>query len=177
MREMSTHLSEARLVDLLDGGSGAESDEHLRSCAGCRAQLEEARAGLALALGAEMPEPSPLYWETFHRQVDRRLVGRGRAWGRWLWPALAAAAAAGLVMVALPQRAPDTPPPAHVLAAWSALPAADDDPSLEIVESVAVHLGPEAECEGLDECVADLSDEESGTLAALLRSETRRRPS
>jgi hypothetical protein len=64
-----------------------------------------------------------------------------------------------------------------VLAAWSPLPAAVDDPSLEIVESVAAHLEPEAECRGLDDCVADLSDEEGGTLAALLRSEALRRPS
>jgi hypothetical protein len=174
---MSMHLSEEKLLDLLDGAGEATSDGHLRSCEACRARLDEARAGLGLALGAEVPEPSSLYWETFHRQVGRRLVDSHRPWGRWLWPALGAVAA-GLVMIALPHRAPDVPPPApRVLAAWSPLPAAADDPGLEIVESVALHLGPEAECGGLDDCVADLSDEESGTLAALLRNETRRRPS
>jgi hypothetical protein len=174
---MSTHLSDAQLMDVLDGVA-SERDEHLGECAACRERLAEARGGWSLAQGADVPEPPAAYWETFPRQVGRRLGERPRPWGRWLWPALAAAAAA-LVLVALPHRdrGPVAPAPAPVLPAWSALPPATEDPSLAIVESVAAHLEPEAECGGVDDCVADLSDEEGGTLAALLRTETARRPS
>lgn len=173
---MSTHLSEAKLVDLLDGVRDAAGDEHLSACESCRERLEEARAGLGLARDAEVPEPAPSYWETFPRQVGRRLEERPRPWGRWVWPALATVAA-GLVMIALPHRAPVVTPTAQVLPAWTPLPPVAQDPSLEIVESVAAHLEPEAECGGLDDCVAQLSDEEGGSLAVLVQSEARRRPS
>ena len=86
-----------------------------------------------------MPEPSALYWEAFRREVDRRIQGEARRhWVRYLVPL---AAAAGIV-VALRHGNGPTPVPspsasASVLPAWSALPPAEDDPGLDVLQAVA----------------------------------------
>ena len=168
---MRTHVSDESLMDVLEGAGGSEATGHLGSCAECRERLQEARAGMALAREADVPEPSPLYWETFHREVGRRLAGSPGPWRRVLWPAVAALAA-GLWFLALPRPEPEAPaPPAALLQAWSALPGPDEDPGLPLLRAVAAQLEPEAECAPLEECVAELSDDESGALAEMLRGE------
>lgn len=172
MRGMRTHVSDETLADLLDGAAADPATAaHLLSCDECRERLEGARIGLALARQADVPEPPPLFWEAFPRQVGRRLAGGQRPWRRVVWPALGALAA-GLLFVALPDRPTQAPSAgAAMLPAWSPLPGADDDPGLEVLQAVAVDLDLEVECEGLEECVADLSDEEGGALAEMLRLE------
>jgi hypothetical protein len=168
---MRTHVSDETLVDLMDGAADEAAVEHLRSCGECRGRLAGARAGMALALQAEVPEPSPLYWQAFQRQVGRRLTETRRPWARALWPALAAIAA-GLAFLALPHAGRQVAPtPAALLPAWSPLPAADEDPGMDVLQAVAVHLEPEAECSRLEDCMADLSDEEGGALAEMMRRE------
>jgi predicted anti-sigma-YlaC factor YlaD len=167
---MQTHVSDAELMDVLDGGASAEAKEHLVSCPACRSRLEAARDGMAWAREADVPEPSPLYWQAFPGQVDRRLARERRRFRLALWPGLAALAA-GLAFIALPRVDPKVAVPAAaapLLPAWSALPASDTL-GLGLVQAVVVDLGPEAECAGIDECVADLSDAEGGALAELLR--------
>ena len=67
-----SHVPEPRLLDVLEG-RGATDRAHVDACAQCRARLAEAQAGLALAAGAEVPEPSPVYWESLRGQVSRRV--------------------------------------------------------------------------------------------------------
>jgi hypothetical protein len=58
------------------------------------------------------------------------------------------------------------------LPAWSALPPADEDPGLPVLEQVApavADAAASAECGDLAECVVGLSDEESRALADALR--------
>lgn len=58
-----SHLSDETFIDLLDG-TIAESDvPHLDTCSRCRAQLSELRQTMAVAADAEVPEPSPLFWD------------------------------------------------------------------------------------------------------------------
>jgi hypothetical protein len=173
---MSAHLTEEAFADLLEDAPGPEIAEHLRLCAECRERLEEARAMMAMARSADVPEPSELYWEGFRRGVGQKFAKSRRPWARVVWPAVAALAA-GLLYMALPVRQPQPPPIEARLPAWTAFPAAADDPGLEILQAVAVHLEPEAECRELDECVTDLSDEEGGALAELLRREATGRSS
>src|SRR5262245_15029492 len=183
---MRTHLGEEALIDLLEGVADRDARAHSESCAHCRARLEQAAAGLELAREADVPEPSPLFWESFRRQVDRRIqagdpapafrpFGMGRL-GPWL---AAAAAVVVAVAVLLPRAHAPAPAPSHdaLLPAWSALPPADQDPGLDLLAAVVpgnTGLGPLAECQGLGDCLTEastLSDEESAALADALRHE------
>ena len=175
---MGTHVSEASLLEVLEGQDGADR-VHVDSCARCGARLAEARAGLALASAADMPEPSPLYWDALRRQVGRRLdepAERVARWQPWrVGSVLAAAAAVAAIATWLPVGGP--PPraqPEQPLPAWSALPPAEDDAGLEVLEALApavAEVVPVAGCAGMAECVVDLTDEESQALADRLRSE------
>jgi hypothetical protein len=151
---------------------------HVDACSTCASQLDEARAGLALALRAEVPEPSPLYWESLRRSVGRRIADeprRGQRW-RWLLPLATATAVAALALsVGHAPRHPATPVTrAGVVPAWSALPPAERDEALTVLEGLAVadtSLASWDEGRGLGSFLAGLTDEESQALAESLRRE------
>lgn len=170
---MARHVSDREMMQLLDSGGGPARD-HVGACPACRLRLEDAREGLRAAQEAEVPEPSPLYWEAFRRQVGRRISEEPRGFERWrLAPAFALAAAVALAV--FPQRlaGPAHPTPAGMLPAWSALPPSDEDDGLAVLQ-VAVSLsepGAVEGCHGVADCVVDLSDEESRALADVLRNE------
>ncbi len=172
---MTRHVSDESLPDLAEGG-GSEADRvHAAACGACAARVQEAREGLALARQAAVPEPSPLYWEAMRRNVGRRIAEESRPSARWGWLVPVASAAAVVAVVALTAghaRAPSAPPP-QTLAAWSALPPAEDDPSLEVLEGLAVaadaDLGELNEGRGVTAFLADLSDDDYRALASSLR--------
>ncbi len=172
---MERHLSAESTIDLAEGRGRAEERRHLLGCEACRAQLEALRADLGALAGVEVPEPAPVYWEAFRRQVGRRLEAepRHRGWS-WLWvPALAAAG-----VLALWVRVPPAPGPgpaaATSLPAWSALPASDDDAGLNVLQALADggQLSAAAGCLDLAACVEALSDEDAQALAEALRGES-----
>lgn len=174
---MGAHVPDGRLLEVLQGTDGADR-AHVEVCAACQARLAEAREGLALALGADLPEPSPLYWEALRRQVRQAVAREGHRRGLWgipLRPALAAAALLAAVVTLLPRSAPPpAPAPEPTLPAWAALPPAEDDPGLDVLWAVAPAVADAtlpAGCPGVNECVVDLSDEESQALAEGLRRE------
>lgn len=174
---MSIHLSDETLIDLLEESAGGEARRHAAECPLCDARLGEAREGLRLAGSAEVPEPSPLYWEHFRRQVGRRLESvEPRRWPGWLWGSLAAAAAVVTVAVWLPRTpAGVVQPLAPSLPAWSALPPSEADEGLLVLAAIAPGagdaLGVVADCRDLGSCLADLSEEESRMLAEALRGQ------
>lgn len=175
---MRSHLTDDMLAEALDGLGSAEARRHLAECPDCAGRLEDARLGLDLARDSEVPEPPPLYWEVFRRQVGNRIseeVPARRAFAFWLFPALATMAAVLIAFGLL--RSPDAPraiESAATLPAWSALPPADEDEGLEVLQALAAKGDP------LDAALppqtvagelSDLSDEESEVLADALRSE------
>jgi hypothetical protein len=175
---MRSHLTEDMLEEALEGLGSGEARRHLAECGDCALRLEEARAGLALTADAEVPEPPPLYWEVFRRQVGLRISEEAparRAIGFWLFPALATAAAV-LVFVSLTRSpgAVETPQPLPTLPAWSALPPAEEDEGLEVLQALAAEGGaldaalPARSVAGE---LADLSDEESAGLVDALHGE------
>src|SRR6185503_18455911 len=96
------HLAEEALIDVLDGVAAPGARAHAASCALCRARVDEAAAGLELARDADVPEPSPLFWDSFRRQVDSRIQSEPVAlWKRVAVSPWLAAAAAVLVAVAV----------------------------------------------------------------------------
>jgi hypothetical protein len=175
---MPRHVADEMLMDVLDGAAPPEARAHLGECAQCRARVEEARGMLALAEQAEVPEPSPLYWETFRRQVDGRIAaGEPARWRFRMWTVLAAAAATLILGAVLVERGlPPAPAPesAALLPAWSPLPSDEEDGGLRLLSA----LGPSPEdlrsasgCDAVADCIAGLSDEETGALADALQVE------
>jgi hypothetical protein len=168
---MTRHPSEDVLLDLLEGGGDALARRHVAQCADCAGRLDAARSALGLARTADVPEPPLPYWEAFRRSVGARIA---REPARPAWTFLAPLAAAAALVVALTSgraNAPaPSPTPSAVLPAWSALPPADEDPSLVVLEGLAA----EDEATGFDEgrglapLLAGLSDEETEALAVAL---------
>jgi hypothetical protein len=167
------HLSDDLLLDAVEASADADARAHLVGCAECRSRRDEAREVLRLAREADVPEPSPLYWEAFRRQVGRRIAEDRRPARAWLLP-LAAAAAALLFVVPLLRNAvphgsgPGAPP----LPAWSALPEGDEDEGLALVAESGIaetDLAAVGEMKGLDEVLGDLSEEELSAVESLLR--------
>src|SRR5688572_13920319 len=108
--EMQRHVSEEEWVDLLSGGGDPEARHHVARCASCARTLEELQGAWESAGDAEVPEPSPLYWESFRRGVGRRIDEERRGngplalWPRWaLLTAGTFAVAAALFLARLPE--------------------------------------------------------------------------
>jgi hypothetical protein len=169
---MTAHVSDAALVDLALGAGGARDRAHAGSCEACGRCVEEARGVLELARQAEVPEPSPLYWEALRRGVGRKIAeDKARTPGWAVLVPLAAAAALVAVLVtgpASPPRDAASPP----LAAWTALPLVEEDDGLRVLEGLALEGGELAEwdeADGLGAYLANLTDEDSRVLAQTLR--------
>ncbi len=176
---MWTHASDQELMDVLDGEGAERTSAHVETCQRCRSRLDQARGGLLLARDADVPEPSPLYWESFRRQVGRRIEDEPHAARvpRWrLAPALAMAAIVVGIAALVPTKlgkGTAVATPEAVLPAWTALPAADEDGGLSVIGALAPpadDLSAVAGCQGV-ECLADLSDDETRALAQALRGE------
>ncbi len=174
---MSRHLPDESLLRLAQGEGSAAERAHEAACAACAQRVEEARAGLALAHRADVPEPSPLYWEAMRRSVGRRIEEeeprRSGAW-TFLAPVLATAAAVAVVAMTTGRAHAPSPRPVPTLPAWSALPPAEEDASLEVLEGVAIadaDLGTLDEGRGISAFFDGLSDEEYRALAESLREE------
>ncbi len=63
------HLNSGELVDIAEGTRPEASAPHLAACEPCRTQLRDLRAMMSAAGGAEVPEPSPLFWDQLSSRV------------------------------------------------------------------------------------------------------------
>lgn len=140
---MQGHVTDERWIDVIDGAATAHESAHLASCLECGKTLSELRLGIAAARSAEVPEPSPLYWQALRRNVDERIVGEGveRSWLPRLlgWrPALAGLAALALIVALYPGRAPREARPTTLatLPAWDALPPTAEDQGLAVLQGL-----------------------------------------
>jgi hypothetical protein len=173
---MWRHVSDQTLMDVVEGAADDRALVHVTGCERCRERVDEARSALGLTARAGLPEPAPIFWDVMRRRIAQRLAAVPPARSRR--PLWAAAAVAGAAMVALatglgirptverPLRA------TSALPAWSALPPADQDPGLPVLENIAPTMASTStsvECPDLAECVAGLSDDESRALADALR--------
>ena len=184
---MNTHLSPEEFVEAADGTLPAARISHLEACDVCATELAAVRGVLGELSGtAEVPEPSPLFWE--------HMAGRVRAvaaepevsigwWQRlgWRHVAVAATVAAALAVVVMRPPAPVPVEPLSLTAdaappdVW--LPALEDE-SFDMVIDMASGLewdevrqvaAPRA---GLaDVLIQELSPSEREELVRLLRRE------
>jgi hypothetical protein len=63
-----THLSPEELLDLAEGARPDHA--HLTSCAACRDEVAEMRGLMGAVGAADMPEPSPLFWQHLSSRVS-----------------------------------------------------------------------------------------------------------
>lgn len=177
---MTGHLTEEAMLRLLEGEADPGARAHTAVCATCSARVREAEEGLALAReGSDVPEPAPLYWESFRRQVGERIAEEpalSASWRRYVGfgTLLPVAVAAALLVAVIPWREVRAPAmdAATVLPAWQALPARAEDAGLVVLEGLALggsDLEAAAGCRRLVDCLLALSDEENEDVALELR--------
>ena len=170
---MIEHVRDDELMDAVEGTASAVVRQHVQGCAACRERVAEAAAGWELAREADVPEPSPLYWDAFRKQVGSR-VGSERTWRSAVWvPTLAAAAVMALAIGWLkPGAGPRGPMP--TIPAWSAsLPPVGEAglAQLDALEPDGADEWAAAGCSGLADCLSGLSEEETLDLAETLSLE------
>ena len=189
------HLSPDTFVDLLDGTTREHAVPHLATCEVCRRELESLRATWQAAADAEMPEPSPLFWDHLSARVasavaadarTRRTAWWRRGWSRNVVGLAGAAAAAVLVAVllrpfdrAVPQVATVAPAAVSTRPGQSDVlaPLAEDE-SIALVADLASELDWDGVSEmglvaegGAARAVAELDDAERLELRRLLADE------
>ena len=173
---MTRHLPDESLPDLAFG-RGSEADRaHAGACGACGSRLAEVRSALEIARRADVPEPSPLYWDAMRRSVGRRIGEEPRRRPGWAWlaPLAAAAALVAAMMLTTGRTHAPSATPEPGLPAWSALPKAEDDPSLVVLEGFAAdddELAALDEGGGVGPFLASLSDEDDQALADSLRGD------
>jgi hypothetical protein len=140
------HLSPDELVDLAEGATLESSNAHLASCVECRRELAELRSLMRTAAAAEVPEPSPLFWDHFSSRV-REAVAEERQprrvrFGGWAVASVLSAAAVVLLVVIRP--IPSVDRPQNVPGATASIDdiddAAIDDPAFTVVSDLAADL-------------------------------------
>jgi hypothetical protein len=190
------HLSDREFVDLIENVLPPARVAHVLDCAECRASADAMRDLLARASDADVPEPSPLFWEHFSARVregiEQAEIGDRSAWSwsqqlGWKWAvpvALMAVVAFGLwrwsprVHAPVPMRA-ELPASLDGVSdvsdadhdeAWAIVRTVADESSWDDVTDASVHQGS---AEG---ALAMLTPEERQELVRLLEMETRKRP-
>jgi hypothetical protein len=94
-----THLNDTEFIDVIEEIDlneevetlAVERRRHVESCDECRARVEALRHTLAQALDADVPEPSPLFWDHFGARVSQAVNEAGNparsSFLDWLKPA------------------------------------------------------------------------------------------
>lgn len=192
------HLTPEELIDLADGARAEAAAPHLQGCEVCRHQIAALRSAMsAAAPGADVPEPSPLFWEHLSQRVREAVAAEeapvprlaGWRWGTALpgsWRAWAMAGVAAAVAISTYVTAPHTLTPPSSARGGAALASpglepfgAADDPSLALVADLTEQMDSRAIAEtgwssragAGDEVFASLTDDERLELQRLLKEE------
>jgi hypothetical protein len=154
---MTQHLSPQELVDAADGALAAARLDHLDACGACREEFAALRELMSdVDLAADVPEPSPLFWDHFSQRVrsatgPRVPVADLAWWQSWRTLSLGALLSAAVMLIALqvrqvPASAPRAP---EAIAAASNVPVdandliAADDGSWDLMVMMASNLSSE----------------------------------
>jgi hypothetical protein len=186
---MTRHLSPDEMIDVAEGLRPKTEMPHLASCETCRRQVEELQSTMTVATAADVPEPSPLFWDNFSARVAEAIRSPQQeppsslSFGSWTWSRAAVALAVAAVVIAagVTMRSGNRVPPS-VVADRRAEPALADDPLLDLVADLGVDLDWESAAEaGLtmregtaDRAMTQLSDGERAELQRLLEQELKR---
>lgn len=192
------HLAPEEFVDAAEGRLPVARAAHLETCEACREQVETIAGMLRDVSAADLPEPSPLFWDHFSSRVQAAVaheeIRAGRTWGwtgaRILAPlavmALVVAVVAGSLLPRL-VRTPAAPVPAATTAdvpsldteigvdpdnveVWAVLTAAAADMGIDEAHAAGLGVRPTT----VDRAVQRLSKDELAELGRLLQSELKR---
>jgi len=192
------HLAPEELIDLAEGGRAEVTAPHLQSCEVCRRQVAELRASMSGVVdAANVPEPSPLFWDHLSQRVREAIAAEGSrgarlagwrerialpaSWRSWAITGVAAAVAISVYVTA--PRTLRLPSGARGGAAAVSAPlqpfGAADDPSLALFADLTEEMDARAITEigwsshvgAVDEVVASLTDDERLELQRLLNEE------
>jgi len=200
MTSRANHLSEAELVDLLDGTLDASRRQHVDGCEQCAAQAADVVSSAEAVNEDDVPEPPPFFWTQFSARVSDAVANdaakpriAGLTWVR----ASSMGAVASMAVVILwmfvarsPGETPMAPASTAVQTASVAHPdgvAAEDMPDLDsdeawaLVRSLAADLDEDQmDAEGVspgagaaERLTQQLSDAERVELARLLQEQLR----
>jgi hypothetical protein len=187
------HLKPEEIVDIAEGARAESSAAHLSTCDICRAQVREMRAMLTAVADADVPEPSPLFWDHFSTRVHDAVAAQSprRSWADlWTWPRALVPAAVGIAIVVaaviVGSRTPVGPGPAAPDVAINTGSNVDtldapDDASLNFVADLTMSMDWDTASEsGLaaggsaEHAVTHLQDAELRELARLIKEEVAR---
>jgi hypothetical protein len=119
---MTTHLTQDEQIAALDGALEPGRMAHAQTCDLCRDAVAELRTVLARVAGADVPEPSPLFWDHFSARVKQATAVDDASRRTWNWRSwLATAAALTALVLVVVMRLPHPP---QVPAAGAASPQA-----------------------------------------------------
>jgi hypothetical protein len=186
------HLSPSEFVDLVEGTLDAPRAAHAERCEACRQSGAALRRTLELGTEfAEVPEPSPLFWEHLSARVrDAVAQEPSPTGGWWAWrPASVAFAALAVVVIAvgpfMMRTAPVVVAPGLPVAGAGETPAAFDmtletnTEVWEVLTAAAADLewdeareaGMVMQPAAVDRAVHRLTTDELNELGRLLQSE------
>jgi hypothetical protein len=182
-----THLSVDDRLALIEG-AGEPRHPHLAACERCASEVAVGRAALGAARAADVPDPSPIFWQHFSARLSRKLDDEPREpternTAPWRVVVPCAAAVALLVMAVAVQRWPVGAPDratAEVGAAVSGIGQTEaDDEGWAVLGSMAGDydvdtLGDSlgrSLSSGAESVVWQLDEGERAELARLLQAE------
>ena len=197
------HFSPSEFVDFAEGALAPARAAHADGCDECRAQSAVVRDALRTTAAAQVPEPSPLFWEHFSARVRDGIAAQpAHTVSSWLggWQSLRAAAAIAIVaaVVSAAWLARDVPTPNTPVTVTQQQPAtvlvpaqnADIDASVDpgnaevwaVLTAAASDMAiDEARAAGMkpnaaavDRAVQELTTAELNELGRLLQSELKR---
>lgn len=183
---MTKHLSPREFIDAVDGGLAADRAGHLEGCDVCRREVVALQTAMRdAACGAEVPEPSPLFWNHFSERVRAATRVEPVPAGRpgWLtgWRAVLAmgtVAAAVAIAVTLQWRQPQVAPASSSAVVSENVPAAAEDGSWDVMVLLASDLSAD-DLHGMagprpgaaDALASNLTMEQRKELVRLLKAE------
>ena len=193
-----SHLADYEVVDALEGTLADARAAHIAACPACAAQLDDLRAIAARAAGGEVPEPPAFFWNQLSARVRAAVAEESPTprpvltWGRWLRPAIAAAAVLIALGWTLSQGRQPTDPPVAPAVAMRTSDDADlggdatdieQDEAWAVVRTLAEDLDQEQmDVEGVsvtpgsaEHLAQGLSDPERSELARLLAEQLKGR--
>ena len=187
------HLTPEEFVDAAEGTRSESSLPHLADCDRCRRELADLRRTMTVAADAEVPEPSPLFWEGLSACIGERIDAEsgGSWWQAWIRPRVLVPLSAAAVLVLIVTLAPRSPSarvvvpvgPAPTVAVEPPNDSADlaADPLLTLVSDLSASMDLDsvsaagfADPDSAEHAVTHMNTDELTALKQLLQAEMTR---
>jgi hypothetical protein len=185
---MNQHLTSLELVEAMDGQfASADRERHLETCDRCRSSLSELRGVMAQVAVADVPEPSPLFWDHFSQRVraaTRDISPAREAWWSSGWRPIAGVAAvlAALFLAVVVRQNAGSATQGVVVSDATSSPgvplAPGEDEALNLVARISssmsfedLQLAARPTPDATDALVAQLSSQERAELVRLIKAE------